>query len=214
MVKRNFLLKVFTAVLVFYGVAANSYDGCNHGYPDQGISTYIMPFTLGNSYVVGQGNCTDGSHEIGSDQAYAYDFDMPIGSQIVASRAGVVVELQERFVDGNGTRGQENYIILEHYDKEVSGYYHLTKNGLIPVLGAQVAQGEVIATSGNTGDSTEPHLHFEVLKCLDCDTIPINFSNTRLHVNGLIEGQTYRAEVFQELNPNVNSIASQLLLFL
>ena len=165
--------------------------------PDQATSGYALPYAVGKSYVVGQGNCTDGSHEIGFDQAYAYDFDMPIGTAITATQTGVVVELQESFVDGNGEPGKENYLIVKHDDNKVSGYYHLTKDGVMPVVGSQVVQGEVIALSGNTGDSSEPHLHFEVLECLDCDTVPINFFNTRPHTNGLVEDQSYQAEAFQ-----------------
>jgi len=49
---------------------------------------------------------------------------------------------------------------------------------------------------GETGKSSGPHLHFEVLECLDCDTLPITFRNTRAHTDGLIERERYEAQAF------------------
>jgi len=167
---------------------------CRTGYPEQSISHYILPYVLDSVYVVGQGNCTDGSHESGTDQAYAYDFDMPIGTDIVASRAGSVVVVVENYPENNNTPGQENYLIIQHGDGSISGYYHLTLSGAVVAVGDSVAQGDVIGRSGNTGDSSEPHLHFEVARCEDCETLAVNFRNTRYHSNGLNDGEEYRAE--------------------
>jgi len=100
------------------------FTGCTGGYPEQSTSLYILPYSVGSAYVVGQGNCTDGSHS--EDQEYAYDFDMPIGTTIIASRAGTVIAVEERFDDGNRTSGQENFVIVQHRDGTASGYYHLT----------------------------------------------------------------------------------------
>ncbi|MBE9069816.1 M23 family metallopeptidase, partial [Leptolyngbya cf. ectocarpi LEGE 11479] len=171
-----------------------SSEGCSGGYPEQSRSAYILPYPVGLSFVVGQGNCTDGSHS--QDQKYAYDFDMPIGTEIIASRAGVVLAVEERFADGNRTSGQENFVLVQHRDATVAGYFHLTQNGVLVEVGRGVSQGEIIGSSGDTGDSTEPHLHFEVLECQDCDSLPITFRNTRVHTNGLVEQGSYEAQVF------------------
>ena len=157
-------------------------------------SLYILPYPVGSSFVVGQGNCTDGSHS--DDQKYAYDFDMPVGSAVIASRAGTVLAIEERFFDGNRTPGEENFVLIQHSDATVAGYYHLTQNGALIEVGDSVDLGAEIAISGDTGDSSEPHLHVEVLHCQDCDTRPINFRNTRAHTNGLIEEQSYEALPF------------------
>jgi hypothetical protein len=208
------MFKIISLLLLSCVSITQAIAACSGGYPDQATSAYTLPYSVGQAYLVGQGNCTDGSHEIGFDQAYAYDFDMPIGTDVVATRGGVVVALEERYVDGNRTSGQENFVVVEHTDGLVSGYYHLTRNGVIPALGARVQQGDVIGKSGDTGDSSEPHLHFEVLDCQDCDTVPINFINTRAHTDGLVDQASYLALSFDKTLPATNSIVGQLLLLL
>ena len=167
---------------------------CRDNYPEQATSNYILPYATDSVFIVGQANCTDGSHTINTDQAYAYDFDMPVDTNVIASRAGTVIVVTEKFQKNNQTAGQANYLIIEHDDNTISGYYHLTQDGVVVEVGDVVAQGDNIAYSGNTGDSSEAHLHFEVALCEDCQTLPINFKNTRQHKNGLIEGEAYKAE--------------------
>jgi len=53
-----------------------------------------------------------------------------------------------------------------------------------------------MSLSGDTGSSSEPHLHFHVQGCDGCPTVPVTFSNTRSHPTGLIQGEVYRAEPF------------------
>ena len=160
-------------------------------YPMQATSLFVLPYPVGQSYNVGQGNCTDGSHS--EDQGFAYDFDMPIGTTIVATRAGVVILVEEQFFDGNRNPDGTNFIIIQHSDGTVSGYYHLTNGGALVEEGQSVAQGQVIGLSGDTGDSSGPHLHYELAECIDCDTLPVSFQNTRDNPNGLQEGQSYTA---------------------
>jgi murein DD-endopeptidase MepM/ murein hydrolase activator NlpD len=59
--------------------------------------------------------------------------------------------------------GYGNYIRIEHADGIATAYGHLSRfaPGLKP--GAKVSRGELVGFSGNTGRSTGPHLHFEVL---------------------------------------------------
>jgi murein DD-endopeptidase MepM/ murein hydrolase activator NlpD len=148
------------------------------------------------AFVVGQGNCTDGSHAPGSLVAYAYDFLMPVGTPIVAARAGTVLLVEERYIDGNRTAGEENYINVVHDDGSVAGYVHLTHDGALVEVGDRVEQGQTIGLSGDTGSSSQPHLHFHVQACQGCGTVPVTFRNTRAHPNGLVEGQSYEAGPF------------------
>ena len=175
-------------------------------YPVQSTSAYILPYSIGETYIVGQGNCTNGSHQVSVGQQFAYDLIMPTGTTLIASRGGVVVALEEDFSDGTGVPGEENFVAIRHDDGSTARYIHVTTLGALVELQDVVSQGDVIALSGNSGNSTAPHLHFDVVNepsgvlChpqqRNCLSMPINFRNTKPHVDGLIEGQSYTAEQF------------------
>ncbi len=181
-------------------------------------SPYVLPWEIGKTFTVGQGNCTDGSHSLGQIQ-FAYDINMPIGTKIVAMRSGIVVKVIESFVDlESGTVGlvdEANIIKVKHDDGSEAQYVHLTLNGGLKNEGDSVDQGEIIALSGNTGKTTGPHLHFQVIQplteCEDtdprenftwysCNSIPLTFKNTSEHCFGLLDrglnSEGYTAEPY------------------
>lgn len=163
-------------------------------YPAQATSPYVLPFQVGLAFSVGQGNCTSGSHRAGGATPHAYDFLMPIGTPVVAAREGTVLLVEERFVDGDHTPGHENFINVTQPDGTIAGYVHLTRDGALVTVGDLVRQGDVIGISGDTGNSTAPHLHFHVQLCAGCTTAAVVFRNTRPHPFGLVQGESYLAE--------------------
>ena len=162
-------------------------------YSDWESSPYVLPYPPGQGYRVLQGNCGSFSHNSGSHQEYAYDFRMPIGSVVVAARAGQVDTVVERFEDGQG--GSANVVIVDHGDGSFARYLHLTQDGALVEVGDPVAAGDTLGLSGNTGFSTEPHLHFDVLaRCYDrCRSVPVTFQNTTPNPRGLLLNVVYRA---------------------
>ena len=83
------------------------------------------------------------------------DYLCPAGTPILASEAGQV------FFAGWKDGGYGYCVFLKHPDGMVTIYEHLLKD--IPVrIGQNVAKGQVIGYSGSTGNSTGPHLHFEM----------------------------------------------------
>ncbi len=75
---------------------------------------------------------------------------------IIASRDGRVVNKIE------GTTGYGNYVTIEHTDGNYTLYAHMYAGSITVELGAEVYQGQVIGYLGSTGNSTGPHLHYEV----------------------------------------------------
>ncbi len=83
------------------------------------------------------------------------DFDGDFGSPIYASDTGVVV------YSGWSDRGYGYLIVVDHDDGWQSFYAHLTEGTLVP-CGSNVQKGQLIASMGSTGNSSGPHLHFEL----------------------------------------------------
>ena len=57
-------------------------------YPEQTTSLYILPYEVGTGHRMVHGNCTapGTSHQAGGTRQYAYDFEMPIGTILIAAR--------------------------------------------------------------------------------------------------------------------------------
>ncbi len=85
------------------------------------------------------------------------DIGAKSGSPIFATADGIVVAVHD---GGWSDGGYGNYILVEHSNGTQTLYAHAKE--IIALLGQDVAQGQKIATVGTTGESTGPHLHFEV----------------------------------------------------
>ena len=108
---------------------------------------------------------------------YAMDIAMPEGTSIVAARGGVVVKTENR-QSGRGNNPSGNYVRILHDDGTMGVYLHLMKGSVSVTEGQRIAAGAAIARSGNTGNSTGPHLHFVVQRNvgLALESIPFDFS--------------------------------------
>ncbi|MEV0979862.1 M23 family metallopeptidase [Streptomyces sp. NPDC049915] len=88
------------------------------------------------------------------------DFAVPLGTNVVAAHGGTVVK-----AGGNGAGDGPAYgnaIVIRHGNGTYSQYAHLSRIDV--KIGQVVATGQHIAKSGNTGNSSGPHLHFEIRK--------------------------------------------------
>ncbi len=84
----------------------------------------------------------------------AQDWAVPTGTTVMASCSGTVSKA--------GWGGSYGYVVfVDHADGSQTRYAHLSK--VLVKVGQKVKQGERIALSGNTGASTGPHVHFEIL---------------------------------------------------
>lgn len=88
------------------------------------------------------------------------------GQPIVAADSGTVI------LAGNQGDGYGNYVIIDHGNGYKTLYGHMSS--VAAYTGQQVSQGEVIGYVGSTGNSTGPHLHFEI-RVNDVQTDPLGY---------------------------------------
>lgn len=106
-------------------------------------------------------------------QTWSFDWSMPVGTPVPAAREGVVESVRhaprEEGIPLELRRA--NYVRIRHEDGTVGVYAHI--DSPLVSVGERIAVGKIIARSGNTGFSTQPHLHFHVEK--KGRSIPIAF---------------------------------------
>lgn len=113
--------------------------------------TYRQPFS--GEYPITQSY----GEKVTSSFHTGIDYGCPTGTNILASDAGTV-----KFAGWDST-GYGNCVIIYHTESASTLYAHLNALPTVKV-GSKVAQGDVIGLSGNSGNSTGPHLHFEARK--------------------------------------------------
>ncbi|MGW6142044.1 M23 family metallopeptidase [Streptomyces sp. NPDC055144] len=86
------------------------------------------------------------------------DFAVPIGTNVMAAHSGTVVKAGP-YGGGDGP-AYGNAVVIKHGNGTYSQYAHLSRIDVR--IGQTVSTGQHIALSGNTGNSSGPHLHFEI----------------------------------------------------
>lgn len=138
-------------------------------------SQYALPWR-GGPFRLTQGANGKYSHFTAKSR-YALDIAMPEGTPIVAARGGVVVKVENQQT-GRGSNPAGNFVRILHDDGTMGVYLHLQKGSVGVTQGQRIAQGSLLARSGNTGNSTGPHLHFVVQRNigLAVESIPFDFN--------------------------------------
>lgn len=175
-------------------------------------NTYVMP--IKDEWVIFWGGTNEfvNYHYIYESQRYAYDLVVmkddqtykdngmrnenyyAFNKEVVAPADGKVVEVVRNIIDCipgemNESQPAGNYVILEHLNEEYSLLAHFKQNSIVVNEGIFVKQGQVIGLCGSSGNSSEPHIHFQVMDSPDY----INCQSIRIHFNdGLdpIQGDT------------------------
>lgn len=173
---------------------------------------YILPFE-GKWFVLNGCYTKEFSHSWDiPTQRYAYDFIILdeegksyhnefnkcesyycYEENVLAPANGIVVEISNEAKDSlilkNGKFFSKsphiagNYIVIKHSENEYSTLAHLKKDSIITKVGDSISKGDVIAKCGNTGNSTEPHLHFQLQtgkSFYNSAGLPIRFNNIKL----------------------------------
>lgn len=153
-------------------------------------NSYIMPIK-GDWFVFWGGtNELINYHYAYENQRYAYDLVQvkdgasfketrlrnenfyAFNQEILSPAAGKVVKVVDGLKDNTpGEMDAEhpagNYVVIEHDHKEYSMLAHLQKHSIEVREGEIVTEGQCIGRCGNSGNSSEPHLHFQVMDSPD-----------------------------------------------
>lgn len=117
-------------------------------------------------YEIDQGNGGAFSHGADTVNAFAFDFDVPVGTDVIAARGGTVVVAVDGFGEGGNDVGlvpRTNLIVVDHGGGTADSYLHLQDGTFFVDVGDVVAAGDLLAKSGNSGFTSGPHLHFAVV---------------------------------------------------
>lgn len=159
---------------------------------------YRLPYRAGKTFSVLQGFNGTFSHH--GSNAYAVDFDCPVATPVVAARPGLVVAAHAA-AQGSGTTPEyleykrTNFVLVLHDDGTLGEYMHLSPSGVRVSVGQRVERGDELALSGNTGYSSTPHLHFQVMTAafdgVSAQSFPFQFAVTSSRIETPVQGRHY-----------------------
>jgi murein DD-endopeptidase MepM/ murein hydrolase activator NlpD len=120
----------------------------------QAATSWVDP--IGASYKLSStfGN----SGDLWTQKHSGQDFAVPTGTEVQAVHGGTVVKAGPNGAGDGPAYG--NAVVIKHAGKTYSQYAHLSKINV--KIGQKVETGQRIGLSGSTGNSTGPHLHFEI----------------------------------------------------
>lgn len=161
----------FALDIVQLGEGARSYRGDGARFSDYiAYGKPVLAVADGTVTAAGDGVAEDASLMRGPKESQA-DYAKRV-------RAG-----QDALLAGGAASVLGNYVVIDHANGEFSVYAHL-KPGSVKVAGGQaVKAGQPIGAVGSSGNSTEPHLHFQVCDSpnpVTCGGVPPRFTNLEI----------------------------------
>ena len=127
------------------------------------------------------------------------DFAAPMGTPIMASGSGVIIKA--RWCGGGG-----NCIKIKHNSTYQTIYAHMKNFARGIKEGVRVKQGQIIGYVGSTGNSTGPHLHYEVIK----NRKKINSQKMKLPSGKVLK--TKNRKIFEVTKIKLDVLKSELII--
>lgn len=115
------------------------------------------------------------------------------GQEVIAPADGIVISVVDKYPDSNidkkgkvvctakDIRG--NHVLIKHSDYEYSTIAHLKPKSIFVHEGQQIKRGDLIALCGNSGNTSEPHIHYQLQDNYSFFTsagLPIPFYNIKI----------------------------------
>lgn len=159
-----------------WGNSANHSGFDGHAWPHQRFSIDLVKVDSNNSSM---DPSKDSKY---NDSFYAY------GEPVYAMRGGEVVKSWDQEEEHFGSSGPNpaakdiNYVLIEDTSGDLTGYYHLRKGQNTVAVGDVVEAGDQLGQVGNSGGSSEPHLHIGYTRIEESGRgtlVPMQFENLR-----------------------------------
>jgi len=153
---------------VFWG-GKNEFLNYHYVYPSQRYAYDLVIMKDGKSY---------NNNRLRNENFYAFN------KEVTAPANGKIIEVVNHIPDNlPGEMNEDvpagNYVIIEHENKEYSLIAHFKQHSIVVSEGEEVRQGQLLGLCGNSGNSSEPHIHFQVMNKPSLDqgkSICIRFS--------------------------------------
>ncbi len=154
--KNKYIMPIRGEWFVFWG-GTNEFVNYHYVYENQRYAYDLVKVQDGQSYQ---------NSPIRNEDFYAFDED------IIAPADGKVVEVVDGIKDNVPGEMDErnaagNYVVIEHANNEFSMIAHFKKNSILVKSGDTVTEGQLIGKCGNSGNSSEAHIHFQVMDSQD-----------------------------------------------
>ena len=174
--KNKYTMPISDTWFVCWG-GTNEFINYHYVYESQRYAYDLVIMHNGKSYK---------DNTIQNENYYAF------GKDVIAPADGKVVQVVNHVRDNtpgemNESKPAGNYIVLQHSNNEYSLLAHFKQESIIVKEGDKVNQGDLIGYCGNSGNSSEPHIHFQVMDSPDimnCKSIVIRFNNDMKPIQG------------------------------
>ncbi|WP_137789291.1 M23 family metallopeptidase [Bacillus sp. E(2018)] len=154
--KNTYMMPIQEEWFVFWG-GANSFINYHYEIEEQRYAYDLVIVKDGQSYR---------DTPTSNNDYYAFD------KKVVAPCDGRVVKVVNSIVDNelgstNVSNPEGNYVIIQHANDEYSLIAHFKQHSIVVEDRQMIEQGQLIGLCGNSGNSSEPHIHFQVMNSHD-----------------------------------------------
>ena len=167
--QNTYIMPVKGEWFVFWG-GTNEFINYHYPFESQRYAYDLVKVQDGSTYQ---------NTQIQNENFFAFNED------IVAPADGKVIEIVDGFKDNipgemDAEHPTGNHVLIEHPPKEYSLLAHLKMNSIQVKKGELVKCGQLVGKCGNSGNSSEPHLHFQIMDSPDFSdgkSLRIKFKN-------------------------------------